>query len=203
MKSQITSSVRLKGSSHEHQKNNSLSVSKPLFLLAIAFLFTLNIEAQNTNRQTETKTTISTKKDSKGLHKTVKNEVTKEVQNVELEKERPNTVNIPMKDSPVMVTKTTTITNPDGSTRTVDIDRSAYYESDGNKYKLALDSSGYLLSLGDSKPALLRKTSTNSYIFRSESKTAIGYFDTNGDLNVEVYDDKSDKVTIEKFKVVK
>jgi hypothetical protein len=176
---------------------------KTLILSAIAFLFSMNIEAQNTNTQTETKTTISTKKDLKGLHKTVKKEITQEVQNIELEKAKANTSNIPMKDSPVMVTKTTTITNPDGTTRTVDIDRSAFYESDGNRYKLALDASGYLFTFGNSKPALLRKTSTNSYIFRSENKTAIGYFDTNGDLNVEIYDDKSDKVTLEKFIIVK
>ena len=43
----------------------------------------------------------------------------------------------------------------------------------------------------------------NSYIYRTESKTAIGYFDTNGDLIVEVYDDKSDRVTLEKYKAVK
>ena len=169
---------------------------KNLILIAVAFLLSINLEAQNVNRKVETTTTTRTKKDQNGTQKTVKNAVTKEVQNIELENAKANTSNIPMKDSPVMVTKTTTITNPDGSTRTVDIDRSAFYESDGNKYKLALDASGYLFTFGDSKPALLRKTSTNSYIFRSENKTAIGYFDTNGDLNVEVYDDKSDKVTI-------
>ncbi len=193
----------MKSKIQEYKKNILVRVHKNLFLSAIVFIFSMNIEAQNTNTQTETKTTISTKKDAKGLHKTVKSEVTKEIQNIELENAKKNTSNIPMKDSPVMVTKTTTITNPDGSTRTVDTDRSAYYESEGNKYKLALDASGYVMTFGDSKPVLLRKTSTNSYIYRSESKTAIGYFDTNGDLIVEVYDDKSDKVTLEKYKAVK
>lgn len=176
---------------------------KTIILGTMAIIFSMNIQAQNVNTKVETTTTTRTKKDQNGTQKTVKSAVTKEVQNIELENAKSNTSNIPMKDSPVMVTKTTTITNPDGSTRTVDIDRSAYYESEGNKYKLALDASGYLMTFGNSKPALLRKTSTNSYIFRSESKTAIGYFDTNGDLNVEVYDDKSDKVTIEKYRVVK
>lgn len=174
---------------------------KTLVLSIMAILFSMNIEAQNT--KTETKTTISTKKDSDGEHKTVKKEVATEVQKIELGQEKSNTVNIPIIDSPINVTTTTKITNPDGSTRTVDIDRSSYYESNGNKYKLALDASGYLLTYGNSKPALLRKTSTNSYIFRSETKTAIGYFDTNGDLIVEIYDDKSDKVTIEKYSVIK
>ncbi|CAM3605307.1 hypothetical protein O8E88_002317 [Flavobacterium psychrophilum] len=176
---------------------------KTVFLSVITLLFSMNIEAQNTNTQTETKTTTSTKKDLDGEHKTVKKEVIKKIQKIELGQEKSNTINIPTIDSPVMVTTTTKITNPDGSTRTVDIDRSAYYESKGNVFKLELDASGYIMTFGKSKPALLRKTSTNSYIFRSESKTAIGYFDTNGDLNVEIYDDKSDKVTIEKYSVVK
>ena len=167
------------------------------------YLFTISIQAQNTNVKTETTTTTKTKKDVNGTQKTVKSAVSKEVQNVELENARPNTSNIPVKESPVMVTKTTTVTNPDGSTRSVDIDRSAYYESDGKKYKLALDASGYIMTLGNDKPVLLRKTSTNSYIYKSSTKTAIGYFDTNGDLIVEVYDDKSDKVTLEKFIFIK
>ncbi|WP_395047455.1 hypothetical protein [Flavobacterium sp.] len=174
---------------------------KTVFLSVIALLFSMNIQAQNT--QTETKTTTLTKKDSDGVHKTVKNEVTKEVQKIELGQEKPNTINIPTVDSPVIVTTTTRVTNPDGSTRTTDIDRSSYYESSGNKYKLALDASGYIMTYGDSKPALLRKTSTNSYIYRLKNKIAVGYFDTNGNLIIETYDDKSDKVTIEKFSVVK
>lgn len=191
----------MKSQIYEYPKNNSLSVSKTLILSLITLLFSMNMQAQN--KQTETKTTTSIKKDSDGIHKTVKKEVTNEVQKIELGQEKANTINIPTINSPIDVTKTTKITNPDGSTRTVDIDRSSYYESNGNKYKLALDASGYVLTYGNSKPALLRKTSTNSYIFRSETKTAVGYFDTNGDLIVEIYDDKSDKVTIEKYKAIK
>ena len=176
---------------------------RTVFLSVITLLFSMNIQAQSTNTQTETKTTTLTKKDSDGEHKTVKKEVTKEVQKIELGQEKSNTINIPTIDSPVMVTKTTNITNPDGSTRTVDVDRSSYYESNGNRYKLALDASGYVMTFGNSKPALLRKTSTNSYIYRIKEKIAIGYFDTNGNLIIETYDDKSDKVTIQKFAVVK
>jgi uncharacterized FlaG/YvyC family protein len=50
---------------------------------------------------------------------------------------------------------------------------------------------------------VLLVSKTNSCIFRSETKTAISYFDTNGDLIVEIYDDKSDKVTIEKYRAIK
>ena len=119
-----------------------------------------------------------------------------------LGEEKPNTKNIPVVDSPVEVTKTTKITNPDGTTRTVDIDRSSYYESNGKIYKLDLDASGYVITQGEMK-ALLRKTSTNSYIFKSDNKTAIGYFDTEGNLVIEFYDDKLDIVNIEKYAVIK
>lgn len=174
---------------------------KLVTLTAIAIFFSIQIEAQNT--QTETKTKTTTVKDSEGTHKTVKTQVIKKEQKVVLGQESPNTINIPTVNSPVTVTTTTKITNPDGTTRTVDVDRSAYYESNGKIYKLDLDASGYIISHGDMKPALLRKTSTNSYIYKSENKTAISYFDTEGNLVVEVYNDKLDIVDIEKFKVIK
>ena len=142
-------------------------------------------------------------KDSEGVRKTVKTEVIKKEQKIELGQENPNTINIPTVDSPVTVTKTTRITNPDGTTRTVDIDRSSYYESNGKIYKLDLDPAGYVITHGEMKPALLRKTSTNSYIFKSDNRTAIGYFDTEGNLVVEFYDDKLDIVNIEKYVVIK
>ena len=74
------------------------------------------------------------------------------MQAVELKSENPNTLNIDTKASPTMVTSTTVIVNPDGSTRTVDVDRSSTYVSNGVSYKLALDASGYTISSGKSKP---------------------------------------------------
>lgn len=174
---------------------------KLVLVTAITFLFSMQIEAQNT--QTETKTKTTTVKDSDGTHKTVKTQVIKKDQNVVLGEEKSNTINIPTVNSPVTVTTTTKITNPDGTTRTVDVDRSSYYESNGKIYKLDLDPAGYVITHGEMKPALLRKTSTNSYIFRSENRTAIGYFDTEGNLVVEFYDEKLDIVNIEKYAVIK
>lgn len=162
------------------------------------------VQAQSTNKQVESTTTIKTVKDSDGEHKTVKKEETKAVQNIEMKAESPNTLNIEMKETPVQSVTTTKITNPDGSTRTVDTDRSSYYEYDGKKYQVALDASGYtMLDPSTKKTALLRKTSTNSYIYRNKNKMAIGYFDTNGNLILETYDDKSDKVSTETYTVVK
>ena len=176
---------------------------KNLILAIAVLLFAYSGKAQNKNVQETTKTTVTKVKTSEGEKAFVKNENVKEEQNIELKEAKPNTLNIEMKESPVNVTSSTQITNPDGTTRTVDVDRSSYYLSNGSQYKLALDASGYTMSTGNEKPALLRKTSTNSYIFRSKNKTAIGYFDTSGNLVLETYDDKTDKVSVETYTVVK
>lgn len=176
---------------------------KTTIITITILLFSTLIYSQNINIKDETKKTVTTIKNVEGEEKYVKTENVKEVQNIELKGEKPNTLNIDTKDSPVKVTTTTKITNPDGTTRTVDIDRSSYYESNGNKYKINPDASGYTMTLGNSRPALLRKTSTNSYIYRLKDKIAIGYFDTDGNLILETYDDKSDKVTTEKYIVIK
>lgn len=173
-----------------------------IMTLAIALLSVANY-AQNKNVTATTKTTVTTVKTSEGEKKYVKKENVAEEQKIELKEEQPNTLNIDTKETPVSVTSTTQITNPDGSVRTVDVDRSSYYVSNGNRYKLALDASGYTLNTGSEKPMLLRRTTTNSYIFRANDKTAIGYFDTNGNLIVETYDDKLDKISVEKYTVVK
>lgn len=177
---------------------------KTIFLGMAAFLFTVTSQAQNQNVTGVTKTTVTTVKDSDGQKTQVKKQDVQEVQNIELKDENSNTLNKEMKQTPVQVTSVTQITNPDGSTRTVDMDRSSFYESNGQKYKVALDAAGYTISSDqNAKAGLLRKTSTNSYIYRTKNKTAIGYFDTNGNLVIETYDDKSDKVMVETYKVVK
>lgn len=177
---------------------------KAIFLSITALLFSLNGIAQNKNVTDVTKTTVRTVKDSDGEKQSVKEEKVQEVQNVELQNADSKTINKDLKESPVQVTSTTQITNPDGTTRTVNVDRSSFYESNGKKYQVALDARGYTIASPDSKkPALLRKTSTNSYIYRTKDKTAIGYFDTNGNLILETYDDKSDNVTVETYSRVK
>jgi hypothetical protein len=176
---------------------------KNLTLGFAAILFSIAGLAQNTNVQETTKTTVTTVKTNDGEKKFVKTENVKEIQDVELKEAKPNTLNIDTKDSPVSVTTTTKITNPDGSTRTVDIDRSSYYVSNGKKYKLTLDSSGYTMTDGNDKPSFLRQTSTNSYIFVSKKRTSVGYFDTNGNLVLETYDPNTDKVIIETYTISK
>lgn len=172
-------------------------------VIALALLFTTStLIAQNKNVKDETKTTVTTIKTSEGEKKFIKKENTREVQKIELQEQDPKNINMDMKNSEVSVQKTTTITNPDGSTRTVEIDRSSYYLLDGKKYQVTLDSKGYRILSEDTKEeALLRKTSTNSFIYRNKDKIAIGYFDTDGNLILETYDPKSDTITYEKYTV--
>lgn len=175
-----------------------------VILIATLFL-AINGQSQNKNVLSTTKTTTTTVKDGMGKDKVfVKKENVQENQNIELKEAQSNTKNIEMKDSPVLVTKTTEITNPDGSTRTTSIDRSGYYLLDNTKYKIDLDAQGYTLaSEGLKKPYLLRKTSTNSYIYVNEGRVAVSYFDTEGNLIIETYNDKTDNVETKKYALVK
>ncbi|HMK07302.1 MAG TPA: hypothetical protein VK476_07210 [Flavobacterium sp.] len=195
----------MKSQIHENQKNNIQRLSKALFSTVAILALVISVQAQNTNVTQTSKTTVTTVKDSDGEKKQVKQQTATETQDIQFKDTKGDPLNKEMVATPVQVTSTTQITNPDGSTRTVNTDRSSYYESNGTKYKVALDPYGYTISTDNKnmKPALLRRTSTNSYIYRTKDKTAIGYFDTNGNLVVETYDDKSDKVNIETYNRVK
>jgi hypothetical protein len=174
---------------------------KTLFFNLLIFLLSFTSVGQNTQTETKTKTIVI--EDSEGKHKTVKTEVVKKDQKIELGNENPNSINIPVIDSPILVTTSTKITNPDGTTRTVQLDRSGYYENNGRIYVLSLDAFGYVLTHGEMKPALLRITSINSYIYKLESKVAIAYFDSNENLVVEFYDALSNQMIIEKYNHIK
>jgi len=177
---------------------------KTLFITILSLFTSATFQAQNKNVKDETKTTTTTITDSNGEKTFVKKENTREVQEIELKEEKPNTLNIETKDSPVVVTSSTKITNPDGTTRTVDVDRSSYYTSNDRKYMVKLDDNGYRI-IGDDKKksAFLRKTSTNSYIYYNGKDTSIGYFDTNGNLVLETYNAKTDSVTYQTYIMVK
>ncbi|WP_339888637.1 hypothetical protein [uncultured Flavobacterium sp.] len=159
--------------------------------------------AQNKNVQTEEKTTVRTIKDSDGEKKIVKKEETKEVQNIEFEKDAKNTLNKETKQTPVEVTSTTEV-SVDGVTRSIDVDRSAYYELNGRKFEVAVDKAGYNLNNTNGENlGVLRKTSNNNYIYIEKKKVSVGYFDNEGNLILETYDPKNDVLIINKYIMVK
>lgn len=167
-------------------------------ILCTSFAF-----AQNKNVQTEEKTTVRTVKDSDGEKKIVKKEQVQEVQNIEFEDNGKNTLNKNMKNTPVEVTSKTEV-SVDGVTRTVDVDRSAYYNLDGTKYEVAVDKTGYSLKNTKGRNlGVLRKTSNNNYIYVENNKVSVGYFDNEGNLILETYDSKNDVMIVDKYLVVK
>lgn len=173
---------------------------KSLFIATLFLFSTHSVLGQNKNVKDETKTTTTTVTDSKGEKTYVKKENTREVQNIELKEQEPKNINMDLKDSPVVIENTTTVTNPDGSTRTVDIDRSSVYLFNNKKYDIALDSKGYrILSEDGKEKAFLRKTTTNSFIYHYKNNTAIAYFDVEGNLVLEKYNSNSDTISFEKY----
>ena len=176
---------------------------KTIILGIAAFLFTVNIQAQNKNVKSEVKTTVTTVKNSDGQKKSVKTQEVKEIQKIELKDAESNVLNKERKETPVEVTAITSIT-ANGVTNIVDVDRSAYYDLNGDKYDVKLAESGYTIYQPNAeKAAVLRKTSNNNYIYSSKNKTSYGYFDANGNLVLESYDDKTDKITVETFVIIK
>ena len=175
-----------------------------VILLAI-LSFSIHGQSQNKNVLSTTKTTVTTVKDGLGKNKKyVKKVNVVETQNIELKEAKSNTKNVEIKNSPVLVTTTTKITNPDGSTRTTSVDRTGYYTFENKKYKVDLDAQGYkFIPEGASKPYLLRRTSTNSYIYVNEGKDAVSYFDVGGNLIIESYNDKTDAVEFKKYVIIK
>jgi hypothetical protein len=176
---------------------------KNLIVTVSLILFTSYGFAQNKNVKTEEKTTVRTIKDSDGEKKIVKKEEIKEIQNIEFEKESEKTLNKEMMQTPVEVTSTTKV-SVDGVTRSIDVDRSAYYNLNDRKYEVAIDKAGYNLNdTNGENLGVLRKTSNNNYIYIEKKKVSFGYFDNEGNLILETYDTKNDVIIINKYLVVK
>lgn len=174
---------------------------KTTILTVFAFLLTLGAQAQNQNKKTETVTTTTTVKDDTGEHKVVKKEEVKEVQNIELKDVPPGTKNTDIQPTQTQATITTKV-SVDGDEKIVDVDHTAYYSYNGERYHVLSDKSGYTVTSPNSV-SLLRRTPSNNYIYKNKNKFSVGHFDANGNLVLETYDEKTDKVTVEVFNLQK
>ncbi|HNP33350.1 MAG TPA: hypothetical protein PKN96_08660 [Flavobacterium sp.] len=168
-----------------------------IFTLLLSF----GLQAQNQNKKIETVETTTTVKDNKGEHKVVKKQEIKEVQDIELKEVPKGTLNTDIQPTPTQATVTTTV-NVDGQERVVDVDHSAYYSYNGERYHVLSDKAGYTVS-SPNNVSVLRRTSNNNYIYKNKDKFSVGYFDANGNLVLETYDEKTDKVTIETYTLQK
>jgi hypothetical protein len=168
----------------------------------IAILLSIGTQAQIKNVKSEVKTTVTTVKNSTGEKKSVKKEEVKEAQKIELKDADSNVLNKEIKTTPVEVTAITTM-SANGLTNSVEVDRSAYYDLNGERYQVKLSESGYnIYQPNTKKEAVLRKTSNNNYIYSAKNKTSFGYFNADGNLILESYDPVTDKVTVETFIVM-
>jgi len=133
----------------------------------------------------------------------IKTQDVKEVQNIELKDADSNVLNKEVKESPVNVTATTAV-SANGTTRVIDVDRSSYYVLNGKKYQVSNDKGGYKMVYPDGKnTAILRRTSNNNYIYKTKTNTSFGYFNADGNLVLETYDEKTDKITVTTYTNVK
>jgi len=167
------------------------------FTIAAAF-FALTSQAQQV--QKESTTTVTTVKDSDGERKLVKTQEQVATQQLQFQDGEGKALNKDLAATPTQVMSTTTVTAPDGSTRVVDVDRSAYYTSGSSKYQVRLDNVGYsIMNDGGKKAAVLRNIGPNAYIYSSKGKMSHAYFDKSGNMVLSTYDPKTDNITTETF----
>lgn len=168
-----------------------------IFTIATAF-FALTMQAQQV--QKESTTTVTTVKDSDGERKLVKTQEQVATQQLQFQDAESKALNKDLTTTPTQVMSTTTVTAPDGTTRVVDVDRSAYYTSGAGKYQVRLDNVGYsVMNDGGKRAAVLRNIGPNAYIYSAKGKTSHAYFDKNGNMVVSTYDPKTDRITTETY----
>lgn len=173
---------------------------KTLIITAAALIVTFGIQAQNKNVTEVTKTTTRTIKNSDGEKKLIKKEDYNATQIIDFEDADSDKLNKEQKNTPIELTATTQIIDEYGNIRSIDVDRSAIYNYGGNTYQLSLDNSGYSVFNNNSKePARLRKTSNGNYIYSNKDRISFGYFDKDGNLILETYDTKTDKIIYERY----
>lgn len=175
---------------------------KKIFVTAL-LAFGLSMSAQvNKNVTEETKTTTVTVDNGQGKQKVVKKEKTQATQDIELKDAQSNKLNKDIKPTATKVTKTETVSGT-GMPETK-VGQTTYYSMNGRNYMFVTDQTGYQISTPNNlNYGVLRRTSNNNYIYRTDDRTSIGYFDDNGNFVVETYDNDKDAITIETYKLIK
>ncbi len=164
----------------------------------LAVLVSTGMLAQNKNVTKTSKTTVTTIKDSDGEKKLTRTQNTNQQQNIEFQDADSNALNKDVKATPVNVMTSTEITLPDGTSRIVDVDRTAYYSLGDQNFKIYADNKGYTMSADNNqKAAVLRHLNDNSYIYKTDNKMSVGYFNEEGNLVLQTYDDKNDAIITE------
>lgn len=173
---------------------------RKIFATAILLAFGITANAQVDQKQVTKESTTRTVTVDNGetKRKVSKTERTEAVQDIELQNAESNQLNKDIKQTPVRVQKSTSISGTGIPEQ--EIDRSSYYSFNGRNYQFQSDNSGYRITSPDNKEyGVLRKLSNGNYIYRTKDKVSVGYFDDKGNLVVETYDDKNDRITVETY----
>lgn len=166
----------------------------------LVLILGVTVYAQNTNVTKETKTTTVTVDDGTGEpKKLVKTQHTEARQNVEVKQTGRNTLNKDIKETPVKVTETTTISGDGIATQ--ELGETIRYELKGKTYILIRDNSGFkVYSPENEELGVIRKTSKTTYLYQTKDhKVSLGYFDNNGNFIIESYNNDDDSVKTERF----
>ena len=168
----------------------------------IIFGLSASLHAQvNKNVTEETKTTTVTVDNGSEKKKMVKTEKTERAQDIEFKNANSKELNKDIKETPVKVTKSETISGDGIPTQ---MGSTTYYTMDGKNYSFVKDKSGYKISTPkNTNYGVLRETSNGNYIYKTENKTSFGYFDADGNFVVETYDNDGDGVIVEKYIPIK
>lgn len=177
------------------------TIMKTTSLTIIAAFFAFGVQAQTQNTQNASTTTVTTVKDSDGERKMIKTTTEQQKQNLQFQNPDSKDLNKDLAPSPTQTTATTTVTLPDGTTRVVDVDRTASYDVNGKKYKVVLDNLGYSVIDNSSmkKVGTLRSVGNNQYLYNMNGTTSYVSFDGSGNLIMHTYDPKSDKITSQTY----
>lgn len=173
---------------------------RKIFATAILFVFGFTATAQVDQKQVTKESTTRTVTVDNGetKRKISKTERTEAVQDIELKNAESNQLNKDIKQTPVKVQKTTTISGTGIPTQ--QIGSSTYYTFNGENYRFMTDASGFQISSpNNNEYGVLRKLSNGNYIYRTDDRISVGYFDDNGNFVVETYDDKNDRITVETY----
>lgn len=175
---------------------------KTIFVTAL-LAFGLSMNAQvNKNVTEETTTTKVTVDNGEEKKQIVKTDRTQSTQDIELKDAESKKLNKDVKETPVKVTKSSTISGDGIATQK--LGETTYYSMNGRNYMFVSDKAGYKISTPENLDyGVLRKTSNNNYIYKTDERTSFGYFDGNGNFVVETYNNDTDGVTVETYKLIK
>lgn len=168
-------------------------------IMTLLFCFTIN--AQNKNVVKETKTTIL--KVNNGTP-TVKTEETEAVQAVETEASTNHKNVRDVKNTPVQITKKVTLAK-DGKIVETLSSLSSLYSLNNKQYEFTSDGNGYKVGTAENgNLGILRKTPNNNWIYKTkDGGISFGFFDADGNLVLERYDENTDNVVVETFTFMK